>query len=273
MKKIVDNALKALLYEVVTLPKPGLVDPADNGSHVDMNVYTFIDSSLALQPYLEQAAIIGESFIENDLTKMFFKLRQAGINAEEEMLKATNRVNTHKGAIFSLGIFVCARSYARKNNLNTFKVIKKMCHNLVKDDFNKIDSKKMTAGERQYLRYKLGGVRQLAEEGYPIVEFKSLPYLKNRSGELNERLLDTLMLLAANVNDSTFIKRSGDIKKLGWLHETAQLFLDKGGSQTSQGKKDLEKLNLIFKQNNYSIGGCADLLIVTIFMALEENYL
>lgn len=273
MKKIVNNALKALLYEVVALPKPGLVDPADNGSHLDMNVYTFIDSSLALEPYLENAANIGENFIEDDLTKMFAELRQAGIAAEKDMLDATNGINTHKGAIFSLGIFVCAQSYAKKNNVNIFNIIRKMCHDLVKHDFTKIDYQNITAGEKQYLKYKLGGVRQLAQDGYPVVEYDSLPYLKNASGKLNEQLLDTLMLLATKVDDTTFIKRSGDAKKLAWLHQVSQLYLDKGGSQTIQGRKYLNQLSLIFKKNNYSIGGCADLLIVTIFMALEENYL
>ncbi|MGQ5709483.1 triphosphoribosyl-dephospho-CoA synthase CitG [Lactobacillus sp. PSON] len=273
MKKIVNNALKALLYEVVTLPKPGLVDPADTGSHLDMDVFTFINSSLALQPYLEKAAEIGENFFEEDLTKMFISLRQVGIIAEKEMLQATNNVNTHKGAIFSLGIFVCARSYAKPRNLNTFIVIKKMCHNLVRHDFAKLNQHNATAGELQYLKYKLGGVRQLAEEGYPVVENISLPYLKNRPGTLNERLIDTLMVLATKIDDSTFIKRSGDAKKITWLHQASQQFLDKGGCQSREGLEYLHQLNVIFKQENYSIGGCADLLIVTIFMALEYNFI
>ena len=52
VEKITQNALKALLYEVVTNPKPGLVDPVDVGSHLDMNVYLFIDSSLSLENIL-----------------------------------------------------------------------------------------------------------------------------------------------------------------------------------------------------------------------------
>ena len=101
IKEIVDNALKALLYEAVTLPKPGLVDPVDQGSHEDMDIYTFIDSSVALAPYLSKAAQIGEKFKGYDLTQMFQELRQEGILAEIEMLRATQAVNTHKGAIFS----------------------------------------------------------------------------------------------------------------------------------------------------------------------------
>lgn len=272
MKKIVNNAIRALLYEAVTLPKPGLVDPADSGSHSDMDIYTFVDSSLAMQPYLAKAVKIGENFTENNLTDMFKELRIAGIEAEKSMLNATKGINTHKGAIFSLGIFVCARSFANKNNADTFNVIRKMCHGLVKNDLKNL-RKPQTAGEMQFIKYKKGGVRELAEEGYPAIEEVALPYLETHIGSIKEKLLDTLMLLAVKVDDSTFIKRSGDIKKLEWLHQTAQEFLNKGGSRTQEGMAYLEKLNQIFKQNNYSIGGCADLLIVTIFMALEDNKL
>lgn len=272
MKKIVENAVRALLYEAITLPKPGLVDPADSGSHSDMTIYTFVDSSLAMEPYLEKAAAIGENFSEVDLTEMFNELRLAGIEAEKAMLKATNGVNTHKGAIFSLGIFVCARSYAQNNDGDTFQVIREMCAGLVKKDLQKLESPK-TAGEKQFVKYNKGGVRELAETGYPVVEKLALPYLEKHAGTDRQRLLDTLMLLASKVDDSTFIKRSGDVNKLEWLHKVAQEFLDKGGSQTKEGLIYLEKLNFIFKQNNYSIGGCADLLIVTIFLAMEDGKL
>ncbi|MCT6807163.1 MAG: triphosphoribosyl-dephospho-CoA synthase, partial [Bombilactobacillus sp.] len=39
------------------------------------------------------------------------------------------------------------------------------------------------------------------------------------------------------------------------------------------GKKYLQEFNQECLEKNYSLGGCADLLIVTIFMALERNYL
>lgn len=90
---------------------------------------------------------------------------------------------------------------------------------------------------------------------------------------MNERLLDTLMVLASHTQDSTFIKRSGDISKLDWLKEVSQKYFKLGGSKTAQGFAYLQELNKIFKEENYSLGGCADLLILTIFMALEENKL
>ena len=54
VEQILTNAQKALLYEVTTNPKPGLVDPVEHGAHPDMDIYTFIDSSEAMRSYLEQ---------------------------------------------------------------------------------------------------------------------------------------------------------------------------------------------------------------------------
>lgn len=139
-KQIVNNALKALLYEVIINPKPGLVDPVDNGSHNDMDVFTFVNSSLALEEYLDKAAEIGESFTGTDLTIMFNRLREKGVLAEKAMLTATQGVNTHKGAVFSLGIFVCAQSYAKRNRQNVYDVIRSMCANLIEHDLIKKES-------------------------------------------------------------------------------------------------------------------------------------
>lgn len=271
-KKIVKNALASLLYEVVVNPKPGLVDPVDNGAHHDMDVFTFINSSLALEDYLVAAERIGTNFAASDLKEMFFKLRLRGKLAEQEMYAATDGVNTHKGAIFSLGIFVTARSFALENQEDTFTVIKKMCAGLVKHDLGKL-KKPHTAGERQFIRYGAGGVRQMAQAGYPVVEKIALPFLKNREGTLNQRLLDTLMLIAGSTQDSTFIKRSGGLQNLKWLQGVSHHFLKLGGSETVAGRDFIKKENELFKQRNYSLGGCADLLIVTIFMALELGYL
>lgn len=273
IKEIVDNALKALLYEAVTLPKPGLVDPADQGSHPDMDIYTFIDSSVALAPYLNKAAQIGEEFKGHDLTQMFQELRQEGILAEIEMLRATQAVNTHKGAIFSLGIFVCAQSYAKKHEQDVFEVIKKMSRGLIHHDLSTLNKKHLTAGQEQYVKYQIGGVRELAERGYPIVKDISLPYLKMSQGTINQRLLDTLMKIASRAEDTTFVKRAQGKQTLAWLHEISEEFLSLGGSRSPAGMQFLKEENVIFKKHNYTIGGCADLLIVTIFMALEENSL
>ena len=268
IEEIAQNALKALLYEVVTNPKPGLVDPVDVGSHPDMNVYMFIDSSLSLRKYFVQAAEIGFNFAGQDLRQMFELLRQAGIKAEKTMFAATNNVNTHKGAVFSLGLFVCASSYCQKHGGNEFEIIQMMTKGLVKHDLGK---KSETAGERQFLQYGKGGVRAEAEAGYPLVRDVALPFLAQTSGDLNTRLLDTLMKIVSEIEDSNLIKRAGNVEVIDWAHKQAQKYLSLGGYGTQAGKQFMLELNRIFKEKNYSLGGSADLLIITIFMGLQRG--
>lgn len=269
---ITQNATRALLYEVVTLPKPGLVDPLSPGPHQDMNIYTFIDSSLSLTNYFTAAFNIGHDFKAADLTEMFFKLRQKGIAAEKDMFQATNGINTHKGAIFALGIFVCAESYCKKNQTEIFTTIKKMCTGLVEHDL-KLNNQLKTAGEKEFQQYGAGGAREQAELGYPIVRDVALPFLKKRTGSLQTRLLDTLMKIATVTVDSNLIKRAGNYEIINWLQNKATSYLKLGGYNSAAGKKYLQELNQECLEKNYSLGGCADLLIVTIFMALERDYL
>lgn len=270
---ITQNAVKALLYEVTTCPKPGLVDPVDPGSHKDMDVFTFIDSSLSLEPYFTFCEQAGSAFNGSDLRELFEKLRPRGIQAEKEMLAATHVINTHKGAIFSLGIFVGAEAYVQKHpDQDVFAVIRQMCRGLVKHDLGKA-SAAPTAGEKQYRKYGLGGARAMAEAGYPIIEDVALPFLAKSTGTTNQRLLDTLMKIATQAADSTLIKRAGSVTVVKWAQEQAQHFLDLGGAKSQAGMAFLAELNVTFKEKNYSLGGCADLLISTIFLALERGIL
>ncbi|MDR2834545.1 MAG: triphosphoribosyl-dephospho-CoA synthase, partial [Streptococcaceae bacterium] len=97
LKKVANFAQKALYYEVALTPKPGLVDRLDNGSHADMNFYTFIESIQALSPFFEQYVEAGFHH-DGDLPDLFHKIRKIGVQAEKQMLVATNQINTHKGA-------------------------------------------------------------------------------------------------------------------------------------------------------------------------------
>ncbi|MDF7669273.1 triphosphoribosyl-dephospho-CoA synthase CitG [Lactobacillus sp. ESL0703] len=272
INSITQNALRALLYEVTTEPKPGLVDPASPGPHPDMNIYTFIDSSLSLTRYLTDAVELGRNFKETDLTQMFYMLRQKGLAAEKAMFTATQGVNTHKGAIFALGIFTCAESYCQTRQTELFTTIQKMCRGLIKHDLVR-NSLPQTAGEKEYAKYGYGGARAEAEQGYPIVEKIALPFLKNSTGTVQTRLLDTLMKIATVTVDSNLIKRAGKAQVIDWLHQEAAEYLALGGYATPAGQQKLTELAQDCLEHNYSLGGCADLLIVTIFVGLERNYL
>ena len=103
------------MYEACTTPKPGLVDMNNSGSHSDMDIYTFIDSSSVLVSYFRKFSLAGIRYCNDEPYQLFEKIRYLGMLAEDEMLISTNNVNTHKGLIFSLGIICSALGYLFAN--------------------------------------------------------------------------------------------------------------------------------------------------------------
>ena len=104
---VAECALEALLLEVAATPKPGLVDRRNNGAHRDMNFYTFIRSALSLRPYFVLMAQAGEESAKLSPQELIEQVRSLGLKAEKAMFAATNNINTHKGALFALGL-LCA---------------------------------------------------------------------------------------------------------------------------------------------------------------------
>lgn len=266
---VVNNALKGLLYEVSLNPKPGLVDPVSMGSHTDMNMFMFIDSTLSLKSYLDKAFKLGRNFEGSDLKLLFNALRAEGVLAEQTMFNATNNVNTHKGAIFSLGIWVTAIAYSTKDGSATMtevrRVIQRMVEGLIEKDLasNRVA---MTAGEQQFQTYQLTGIRGEAVNGFPGVAEVAVPFLQATFGTMTQRLLDTLMKIAATLEDSTLIKRAKTPDVLAEMKEWTSIYFKLGGSHTEQGMKYLYDLDRLFIKRNLSIGGSADTLILTIFI-------
>ena len=103
-------ATQALQAELDTTPKPGLVDKDNNGAHRDMD-YALMQLSInTLHPYFVRLAFLGFA----DTLPSHTVIRDTGIEAEKAMLEATNGVNTHKGALFSMGLAVVAAAYEEK---------------------------------------------------------------------------------------------------------------------------------------------------------------
>ncbi len=221
-RQLVSTALAAMLYEVSVNPKPGLVDPVDAGPHPDMNVFMFIDSAVSLRRYFDECVAAGEQFTGGltALPDLFQTIRPAGIEAEKDMFGATHGVNTHKGAIFSLGIMLTAAAFQDRHpkvvptgNAGLMQVIQKMLaalidHDLANGDMH--DVRNLTAGEYQYVKYGFLGIRGEAAAGFPVVMNHAYPFLARRTGSINERLLDTLLHILLYADDSNLIKRSGN---------------------------------------------------------------
>ena len=162
-KLLEKNAIQALIDEVETTPKPGLVDLWDSGSHKDMDINTFYDSIDSLKGYFYEVSMV--SFNNHDPSNLFKEIRPIGIEAEKKMLSKTKNVNTHKGLIFSLGILVSASSYYYSKH-HRFEIeeilefVKEMTKEDIENDFEKMSKTKPTThGEKLYCRFKNRGIR------------------------------------------------------------------------------------------------------------------
>ena len=267
---IAGQAVRALLYEVCTTPKPGLVDRANNGSHRDMDVFTFVDSTAALLPYFRSAASIGQETAERPPGETFLRLRRAGLEAERAMLAATGGINTHKGAIFSLGT-VCAaagRLWTPESPWPSAEAILDECAAVSKEaveaDFTALQTQAaQTKGQRFFLEHGLRGIRGELADGLPAVRTAGLPALEDAlkaGASLEEAGSAALIRLITEVTDTNLVARGG-MEGRQWAARAAA-----GLSGTVLAREALEELDREFIRRNLSPGGCADLLAITYFL-------
>ena len=272
-KNIATLATKALLYEVSISPKAGLVSRLSNGSHKDMNFYTFINSSLALHNYFLNCFDYGQEKLFS-CPNFFKNLRELGKVAEKEMYEATKGINTHKGTIFSMGILLAVLSVHLKENKEIdLKVlsekIKEMCKPLLNEleDADNIS----TYGEKAYKEYHLTGARGLAISGYEIVLLDGINKLKDFCKTLDfETACILLLFYYMSVLDDTNIVNRANIATLKEVQILSkELFEENKKTLEKESiKNSMSKLNDIFIEKNISAGGSADLLILTIFIHL-----
>lgn len=269
-------AVRALLYEVCTTPKPGLVDRLNNGSHDDMTLFTFLDSTTALIPYFEAAVQLGQKTAQLLSQETFRRLRMLGARAEEEMYRSTSGVNTHKGAIFTLGT-VCAaagRLWSLETPVGSVNKIleecAKMCGQAIQKDFERAAKKNVhTKGEKLYLEHGIEGIRGELSRGLPAVREIGLPILTKEmaaGSDWEQAGVSALVHMIAKVVDTNLIARGG-LEGQAWAVEQAMKQLEEGRCCAAQAAVLDEK----FIARHLSPGGCADLLAVTYFCAFLQR--
>jgi len=269
-------ATKALMYEVSVTPKPGLVDRFSQGSHTDMDFFTFISSSSALSYYWREIVDLAATWDGKEKETILKGLRTTGIKMEEAMLSATEGANTQKGAIFLMGFTAFASAYYIINNQepsddNISSVISYLNTNMVEKELASNISGS-SHGEKVFKKYGkelAGGIRLEVEEGLPTVFKTALPVLKKLSKTeenteiwWNTALKEVLLHLMAKNNDTNILFRSNaDI-----LAETKQLAHICVEKESLERVKQFEILKDFCEQHNISPGGSADLLAVTCFI-------
>lgn len=262
-------AVQGLLDEVQATPKPGLVDRRNNGSHTDMDLHTFTVSAHALEPYFAQCVGIGQRAAEDSPQHTFSLLRQAGIAAERTMYQATGGVNTHKGAIYSMGLLCgsLGRLWNPEGSPPALSAVLAQCSAMAaaaaKEDFASMDGS--TAGQRLYLQRGITGIRGEAAAGFPSVLQTGLPAFRAglaRGLRREDAGVLSLLHLIPKVEDTNLYHRGGEAGAV-WAKETvSQLLKDFPYPAASQ----LEELDDAFIARKLSPGGCADLLALTFFL-------
>ena len=268
-------AAESLVEEVSTTPKPGLVDRRNTGSHSDMDLSTFLASANALKPYFRKCVTIGIQTSHLTPPETFPLLRQAGVSAEAAMYRATGGVNTHKGAIYTIGI-LCAglgRLWLPEAPIPNIRALLELCGQMAApyaaSDFASTDGS--THGQRLYLEQGLTGIRGEMAAGLPSVSQIGLPaYEKALCAGLssNHAGAVTLLHLIANVSDTNLYHRGGP-EGAGFAAHMARSLLD---SSTFPTLQEIEALDDAFIARNLSPGGCADLLAVTYFLHALKTF-
>lgn len=246
---VADLAERALRLELDTTPKPGLVDRKDNGAHKDMDYALMSKSISALRPYLTILAV--ESAKDIDPAK----IKEIGIKAEKAMLKATGGVNTHKGALFCIGLSVAAASCLA---CSTGAVEAYSFKELVSRAASEIPSARGTHGAEAKRSFKAVGALENARGAYPELFADWLPYYLSLEGD-PFRCHKTLLHIMTTLDDTNILHRRGAEGLAHAEAEAARLLEDFSESGLSSLNKD-------FIRENISPGGSADMLSLTIFI-------
>jgi triphosphoribosyl-dephospho-CoA synthase len=269
---IAREASRALSQELATWPKPGLVSPIDNGSHRDMDAAMLRASIDVLQPFFAELACAGRERAGMD------QLRAIGLRAEAAMLQATGGVNTHRGAVFGLGLLCAAAGATARLGINGSMITPGRLGETVArrwgDGIRKGPIPMFSHGTAALRRFGAGGARAEALGGFPSVYQVSLPALRQGRALVDDATaasVQAYFALLAAVGDTNLLYRGG-LAGARFAGDAAGVFLRAGGVGASDWHARATCVHHEFVDRNLSPGGCADLLAMTLFVdALEAG--
>lgn len=262
--QLADLAVEALIDEADLSPKPALVDRRSSGAHNDLHLGLMHASALSLWPAFKEMADaaldIGE--IGQPLRDTIGRIGREG---EAAMMRTTGGVNTHRGAIWALGLLVTAAALD-VNDLAATGLGKRAGDLALIEDCERPSLNSHGAAVAR--QYGAMGAREQAQMGFPAVIQTGLPQLMRSraagAGEQNARL-DALLAIMTTLSDTCVLYRAGE-QGLRTMQQGAQAVLDQGGSATLGGRRALHTLDQQLLALNASPGGAADLLAACLFI-------
>lgn len=258
------RAVAALRRELDTYPKPGLVSRVDSGSHDDMDAARFEASATALEPYFAELAQAGAAGAGME------RLRRIGVEAEAAMRAATGGVNTHRGAIFGLGLLVAAAGALGGG-------IRPLASGALGAHVRRAHARGIlngpvllhAPGALARRRYRVGGAPREAASGFPTLYRVGLPALRRGRrtvpGDPQAARVEACLALIAVLEDTNLLHRGGEAGAR-FAKESAASFLARGGVARPGWREEAEHLHRAFVARRLSPGGAADLLAMTLFV-------
>jgi triphosphoribosyl-dephospho-CoA synthase len=268
---LADAAVWSLIEEANITPKPGLVDARGCGAHSDMNLEMLHRSARSLWGTF--ADIASEAWEASESIGLRQRLAHLGREGERNMLRTTRGVNTHRGAIWTLGL-LCAGAAMLSGERNSVENICEQASRIARlpDSYT---SRIKSHGDKACEQFGVRGARGEAESGFRHVIEIGLPMLKrSRSEGLTEEFarLNTLVAIMADLDDTCLLHRGG-LTALAAARAGAKAILQLGGTSTADGFRALCDLDCGLLHLNASPGGSADLLAGVLFLDfIERNF-
>jgi triphosphoribosyl-dephospho-CoA synthase len=257
-------AQQSLIAEAELTPKPGLVDRRGSGAHRDLSLALMRRSALAIEPYFLKMASLSERARPGQQLRE--QLAAIGRDAERAMLMTTGGSNSHKGAIWILGLLLSAAAMGDEGDRTASGIA--ATARAIASFADRAAPRLVSHGDIVARRYGVSGARGEADQGFPHVMDVGLPSLRRRRAEgatEEAARLDTLLSIMSSLEDTCVLYRGG-IVALTAAREGAVAVERAGGVETESGRRALRLLDRRLLDLSVSPGGSADLLAATLFI-------
>jgi holo-ACP synthase/triphosphoribosyl-dephospho-CoA synthase len=269
---LADAAYAALLDELYTTPKPGLVDLASCGSHDDMDIPLLEKSAESLRTYFRDAAMMGMEGCDMN------GLRQRGLKAEEDMFSATGGVNTHKGLIYSMGLLLAGTGMALEDEGISSGAAAHRAADLARQDAHRLLKKAMaepaTNGAKAYRSYGAKGAIGEASSGFPDA-LRCAFALRSYKDAVSSSEPDGDITVRSPAGVLAFCDTMAELEDTNLLHRGGKPGLEFAKSEASRIAsipdlslriRELYTLDSEMQKRSLSPGGCADMLALAYYL-------
>lgn len=260
------SAVDALLEEVRLSPKPGLVDSWDNGCHHDLTLDLMEKSAIALEPSFYDMALA--AWRKTPSQQLREHLAVIGRYGEQTMLKATGNVNSHKGAIWTIGLLCAAASSLlssqKPQTVSKIEILR--AAGAIAKFHDRFRPTQHTKGEKVRQKYQVKSAVEEALGGFPSLRDFALPTWNRFRGQPENVLrLNVLLSLMTTVDDTCILHR-GNLELLQRIKKMAAAIVENGGLMEPENWTHYLNLNAFIVDEWVSPGGSADLLAASIFI-------